>query len=231
MVWSILTCCLHTSPFFFAGRQPASSYKHTPVQVRPPEPLSRLHPVCDQWVTSRLGSVGSCARLMVLSEFLSGQNVTKCSTRRCRGELPRFYVSGLAGNNVVLEGFKSHLRCPKLQHLLPHDSGTCSASALTAWRCFLPGFINLSRGCRGILVHSYLQRRFSSLRCGGICLGSVFWRSNPSVTVRLRSGLWMDRCSVLTFFLSHSLVDLLPCFVSLSRWLQALSGNRPHLWL
>ena len=56
----------------------------------------------------------------------------------------------------------------------------------------------------------------------GLC--TALWRSHHSISVRLRSGLWQDHCNTLIlFFFTHSVVDLLLCLGSLSCWWASFS--------
>lgn len=77
-------------------------------------------------------------------------------------------VSGLAEDEVVLKGFKSNLRCPKPQE--PVELQRSQPEGVFS----LTFFISFSRGCGAVLAHSYLQRRFISLRFGEMCFGSAF---------------------------------------------------------
>jgi len=77
--------------------------------------------------------------------------------------------------------------------------------------------ISLSNCSGGILACSSLQCCFSSLRFVDICLCTPLLKSHHSISVRLRSGLWLGKCNILILvFFSHSVIDLLVCLGSLS---------------
>ena len=83
---------------------------------------------------------------------------------------------------------------------------------------FLFGVIRHSRYDFGeILACSSVQCCFSSLRLAGIRLCTALLRSHHSISIRLRSGLWLDHFNTLIlFFFRHSGVDLLIFLGSLS---------------
>lgn len=89
-------------------------------------------------------------------------------------------------------------------------------TAITWSKSFLHDFMSLSYRCEGTLTHSFLQCCFSSLRFVGIRLFALL-RFCHSISVRVRSGLWLGHCNTLILlFFSHSVADLL-------LWLQSLS--------
>jgi len=68
-----------------------------------------------------------------------------------------------------------------------------------------------------IFARSSLQRCFITLRFASLCLYSALLRSWCIISVRLRSCLWLGQCNTLIlFFFSHSVVDLLVFLGSLS---------------
>ena len=77
--------------------------------------------------------------------------------------------------------------------------------------------MSLSHCCGGILAHSSLQNCFNSVTLEGFRAWTAFLRSCHSISIGFRSGLWLGHSKVfILFFFSHSEVDLLVCFGSLS---------------
>ena len=89
--------------------------------------------------------------------------------------------------------------------------------AITWSNNFLYNFISLPHHCGEILVHTSWQQCFSSLTLVGICLHTALLKSHQTISIGLRSGLWLGHCNTLIlFFFSHSVVDLLVHLGSLS---------------
>lgn len=82
--------------------------------------------------------------------------------------------------------------------------------AITWSKCFLYDFLSVSLCCGGILAHCSLQRCFSSLRFTDIYLYTALSSFCYSISVRLRSGLWLGLCNTSNFFF-FSYSDLLLC--------------------
>ena len=77
--------------------------------------------------------------------------------------------------------------------------------------------MSLLHHCGGILAHSSLQNCFNSATLEGFRAWTACLRSCHSISIGFRSGLWLDHSrTFILFLLSHSEVDLLVCFESLS---------------
>ncbi len=77
--------------------------------------------------------------------------------------------------------------------------------------------MSLLQRCGGILAHSSWQNCCNSATLEGFRAWTAFLRSCHSISIGFRSGLWLGHSKVfILFFFSHSEVDLLVCFGSLS---------------
>lgn len=81
--------------------------------------------------------------------------------------------------------------------------------SLNQLKQLLCDFISLLHYCGGILARSSLEH------CSSSSFAAFIYQSHHSISIRLRSGLWLGHCNSST----HSVVDLLLCLGSMSSYM------------